>query len=257
MILANETVATHLNNLEYPSVYRIHEKPDLDRLMESVKMIEKIGFKVETKDFSNPKTIARLTSLAEKTRYKKIVSMLVLKAMKRAKYVSYKDIHYGLNSQCYTHFTAPIRRYPDLILHRIIHSLLFQEENFEKMYRYYDNILPEVLKDASNQERLAIEIERDVEKLAAIDFLNNNEDNIYKGQIVAILPSGMFIELSNGIEGFCALRSLSSYFYYLEDTLNYVNDFGVEYKLGDFVLVEYIGYNIDRLEIDFKILKKV
>ena len=183
--------------------------------------------------------------------------MLVLKAMKRAKYTAYKDIHYGLNSMCYTHFTAPIRRYPDLILHRIIHDLLFQEGNFEKMFKYYDTNLPEILKHSSNQERLAIDISRDVEKLAAIEYLNNNLDKTYKGQIVAILPSGMFIELTNGIEGFCALRTLPSYFYYLEDSLNYINDYGVEYKLGDFVLVEYIGYNIDRLEIDFTILKKV
>ncbi len=257
MILANETVAKHLNDLNYPSVYRINEKPDFDRLLDSVIVISKLGFNVDTKVFSNPKTFAKLTALADKTRYKKIVSMLVLKAMKRAKYTAYKDIHYGLNSMCYTHFTAPIRRYPDLILHRIIHDLLFQEGNFEKMFKYYDTNLPEILKHSSNQERLAIDISRDVEKLAAIEYLNNNLDKTYKGQIVAILPSGMFIELTNGIEGFCALRTLPSYFYYLEDSLNYINDYGVEYKLGDFVLVEYIGYNIDRLEIDFTILKKV
>lgn len=257
MILANETVATHLNNLNYPSVYRIHETPDLDRLMDSVKIIQKLGFTVNTKDFSNPKTIARLTDLAAESRYHKIVSQLVLKAMKRAKYTSYKEIHYGLNSQCYTHFTAPIRRYPDLILHRIIHDLLFDKTLFNKKFQYYDNHLGAILKDASDKERLAIEIERDVEKLSAISFLNNNLDKTYKGQIVSILPSGMFIELTNGIEGFCALRNLSSYFYYYEDTLNYINDFGLEYKLGDYVLVEYIGHNIDRLEIDFKIIKKV
>ena len=257
MILANETVANHMHNLQYPSVYRIHEMPDLDRLMESVKTIEKLGFKVKTKDFRNPKTISELTDMALKTRYHKIVSMLVLKAMKRAKYTAYRDIHYGLNSQCYTHFTAPIRRYPDLILHRVIHDLLFKGANFEKRFNYYDANLPEILKDNSNQERLAIDIERDVEKLASIEFLNNNLDKTYKGQIVSILPSGMFIELTNGIEGFSALRNMSSYFYYFEETLNYINDFGLEYKLGDFVLVEYIGYNIERLEIDFKIIKKV
>ncbi len=257
MILANETVATHLNNLNYPSVYRIHETPDLDRLSESVKTIAKLGFVSSTRDFSNPKTISKLTDSAKNTRYHKIVSMLVLKAMKRAKYVSYPEIHYGLNSLCYTHFTAPIRRYPDLILHRIIHDLVFNEANFNKKFNYYDAILPQLLDDASTQERLAIEIEREVEKLAAIKYLNNNQEKTYKGQIVSVLPSGMFIELTNGIEGFCALRNMRDYFYYFEESLNYINDFGTEYKLGDFVIVEYSGYNIERLEIDFKIVKKV
>ncbi|MGI6781839.1 MAG: ribonuclease R family protein [Acholeplasmataceae bacterium] len=257
MILANETVATHLNNLNYPSVYRIHEAPDFEKLQESIKMISKLGFKSNLKDYKNPKNIARLVNMANNTRYRHIVSQLVLKSMKRAVYTPYREIHYGLGLQCYTHFTAPIRRYPDLILHRLINDLLFDKSNFEKKFNYYDQILPEILKHSSQQERVAIEIERDIEKLYSIKYLNQNFDKIYKGQIVSILPSGMFIALQNGIEGFCPLRTLDTYFYYYEETLNYINDYGVEYKLGDFVLVEYIGYDVSRLEIDFKIIKKV
>jgi ribonuclease R len=257
MILANETVATHLYNLNYPSVYRIHEAPDLEKLSESVKVISRLGFESNIKDYKNPKNIAKLVNLASETRYKQIVSQLVLKAMKRAVYVSYRDIHYGLGLQCYTHFTAPIRRYPDLILHRIINDLLFNKTDFQKKFSYYDQVLPEILKHSSTQERVAIEIERDVEKLYSINYLNQNIENVYKGQIVSILPSGMFIQLKNGIEGFCALRNMDTYFYFYEETLNYINDYGVEYKLGDYVLVKYIGHDVSRLEIDFSIIKKV
>jgi len=257
MILANETVATHLFNLNYPSVYRIHEAPDFDKLSESVKVISRLGFESNIRDYKNPKNIAKLVNLASDTRYKHIVSQLVLKAMKRAVYVSYRDIHYGLWLQCYTHFTAPIRRYPDLILHRLINDLLFNKSDFQKKFSYYDRVLPDILKHSSQQERVAIEIERDVEKLYSIKYLNQNIDEVYKGQIVSILPSGMFIQLQNGIEGFCALRNMDTYFYFYEETLNYINDFGVEYKLGDYVLVRYIGHDVSRLEIDFKIIKKV
>lgn len=257
MILANETVATHLNNLNYPAVYRIHEAPDFEKLNDSIKVISRLGFESNIKDYKNPKNIAKLVNLSSDTRYRHIVSQLVLKAMKRAIYVPYCEIHYGLGLQCYTHFTAPIRRYPDLILHRLINDLLFDKTNFKKKFSYYDEVLPEILKHASTQERVAIEIERDIKKLYAIKYLNQNIEKIYKGQIVSILPSGMFISLQNGIEGFCALRNLETYFYYYEDTLNYINDYGVEYKLGDYVLVEYIGHDVSRLEIDFKIIKKV
>lgn len=254
MILANENVALYLTNLEYPSVYRIHEKPDLDKIKDSVSKIAKLGFKIPAKDFTKPKNVQSLANLAKNTRYEQIIQTYILRAMMKAKYVSYQERHFGLNSNCYTHFTAPIRRYPDLILNRIIHALVFNKSNFDKSFKHFETILPSILENNSIQERKAMQIERDVEKLNSINYLNNQKEDIYDAQIITILPSGMFVILKNGIEGFVALRNLNTYFYYNQETSSYFNDYGIQYKLGDFVTVKYIGYNLDRLEIDFEII---
>lgn len=258
MIEANETVARYLTDLDYPMVYRIHEKPDPVKIRESVKIISKLGFKPDTKEFMNPKSIQRLISKAENTRFRYIVSSKLVQSMMKAKYSPTKDIHYGLNSTCYTHFTAPIRRYPDLLVHRIIHSLILSPKNFNKDFNYYSGMLPETLEYLSKQERVALSIERDLEKLYSIRYFQNvDKDELFKGQIVSLKEHGMFIELQNGIQGFAALRELPTYFDFNENELLYRNSFGKTYRLGDYALVKFLDYNLDRLDLDFKIIRKV
>lgn len=256
MILANTNVSNLLTNLDYPSLYRIHDKPDSDKLDNASNIIKNLGFTIDTKNLSNPINIKKILLETNNSNYYKIVNNLLLRSMAKAKYTSYQDIHFGLNLNNYTHFTAPIRRYCDLVVNRIIRELYFGHGDFEKAYKYYDDNLGEIANYISQKERLAIKIERDNYKLLSIEYLNKDFDKIYEGQIISTIPSGMFVEISNGIEGFVSLRNFDTYFYYDEENLLFFNDYNDTYKIGDFVKVKLIDYDYENLEIDFEIIKE-
>ena len=257
MLIANETVAFHMYHLGYPCIYRIHEKPDVIKLKMALQTVAKLGFPVNMKQLGNPKPLQILTKNTTDTPYSYIVHMTLLRAMQKAKYSEQQSPHYGLGARYYSHFTSPIRRYPDLILHRMIHRLLLGEaKNLKKDIYHFESILPEVAKHTSDQERKAIQMERDVAKLKSCEYMEDKIGEQYKALITQMMPSGMFVKLSNGIEGFVPLRVLDDYYMYDEHNLTFIGNKGKKYRLGDRVKVELLDVDMAAKKMDFGIIDK-
>jgi ribonuclease R len=257
MLIANETVAFHMFHADLPSIYRIHEKPDLEKLKIALQTIAKLGIPVNMKQLGSPKPLQVITKNSSQTPFSYVINMTLLRAMQKAIYSETNSIHYGLGARYYTHFTSPIRRYPDFILHRIIHKLVLGEsKNLNKDLYHFQSILPTVSKHTSDQERKAIQMERDVSKLKSIEYMQDKVGNQFKAMISQMMPSGMFVKLDNGIEGFVPLRVLDEYFMYDESNLTFVGSKGKKYRLGDMIKVELLEVDLLNKKMDFMIVSK-
>lgn len=250
MLIANETVAFHMEENEFPSIYRIHEKPDSDKLNQAFEELGRLGVTYNKKNLQNVKQLQKILSEAQGTDKEYIINMTLLFSMMRAKYDRVPLGHYGLAARYYTHFTSPIRRYPDLLLHRLIKDLVLGENNSIKKYKYYDSILEEYSKHTSKQERVAIDIERDVNKLKSCEYLSDRIGEVFNAQIIKILRSGIFVKLENGVEGYINVRNNYQNSMYDANLLSYFIN-GKLYKLGDRIKVELTSVNMTEFEIDF------
>lgn len=256
MLIANETVAFHMYHAKLPSIYRIHEKPDVVKLKNALVTISKLGFPVNLKKLGSPRPLQLLTKKTANTRYTYIIHMTILRAMQKAIYSENQSPHYGLGAMYYTHFTSPIRRYPDLILHRVLHRLVLGEaSDLNKDMNYFEEILPAIAAHTSRQERKSIQMERDVAKLKSCEFMSDKIGDEFKALITQMMPSGMFVKLENGIEGFVPLRSLDDYYMYDEAHLTFIGNKGMKYRLGDSVKVELLDVDLMTKKMDFSIIK--
>ncbi|MFH1693586.1 MAG: ribonuclease R [Bacillota bacterium] len=257
MLIANETIAFHMHHADLPSLYRIHEKPDVVKLKNALIMVSRLGFPVNMKQLGNPRPLQILTRNASNTPYSYIIHMMLLRAMQKAKYSEILLPHYGLGARYYAHFTSPIRRYPDLILHRLIHTFVIGEsKNMKKEMHHFESIMPEVATHTSDQERKSIQMERDVSKLKSCEYMQDKIGNYFKAIITQMMPSGMFVKLSNGIEGFVPLRVLDDYYMYDEAQLTFIGKRGKKYRLGDAVKVELLDVDLATKKMDFVIFEK-
>ncbi len=257
MLIANETVAFHMHHSDLPSIYRIHEKPDVVKLKNALQTISRLGFPVNLKQIGKPEPLQVLTKNTANTPYSYVVHMLLLRAMQKAKYSHQKDIHFGLGATYYTHFTSPIRRYPDLILHRLIHLFVLGEgSDLEKLMYHYESVMPDIAKHTSDQERKAVQMERDVAKLKSCEFMEDKVGTYFKATISQMMPSGMFVKLINGIEGFVPLRTLDDYYMYNEALLTFIGRRGKKYRLGDQIKVELLSVDLTEKKMDFGIVDK-
>jgi len=253
MLIANETVAYHMEKMKLPSIYRIHEKPSEKKLEESFKKLNllNIDYKKEEKNLNFK--LQNILKNVRNSQNEYLVNSILLRSMSQAKYFEKPLGHFGLATLNYTHFTSPIRRYPDLILHRIIKDFLISK-NYDKI-EYYGKILSEVAKHTSTMERVSINIERDVVKLKSCEFLANKIGNIFEGQIMQIMKNGFFVQLKNGIEGFVNAKLNYDNYSYEPMLLGYKIK-GHLYKLADKIEVKLIGVDMLTREIDFLIHKK-
>ncbi len=257
MLIANETVAQHMHFNELPAIYRVHDEPDPIKLKTALQLVAKLGLPVNMKQLGSFKPLQILTEKAANTPYQSIVHMALLRAMQKAVYSEKSGIHYGLGARYYSHFTSPIRRYPDLILHRMIHLFVFGETpHYQKDYHSFDARMPEIAMHTSTQERKAIQMERDVSKLKSCEFMANKIGHAFKATLTQMMPSGMFIKLSNGIEGFVPLRLLNDYFMFDENQLTYVGSKGKRYRLGDTLKVELVEVDLITRKMDYVIVDK-
>ncbi|MDY0276892.1 MAG: ribonuclease R [Acholeplasma sp.] len=255
MLIANETVAFHMEVNGFPSIYRIHEKPDNIKLDEALNTLGRLGINFNKKAIHNVKELQKILKSVKGEDKEFIVNMILLRSMQRAKYDQNSLGHFGLAARYYTHFTSPIRRYPDLILHRIIGDLVLGNNNSLKQFNHFNKILDEVAKHSSVQERVAIEIEREVNQLKSCEFLLRKIGTIYKAQITQVIKTGMFVRLKNGIEGFINMKHLYRNSQYDAVMLGYYAK-GKLYKIGDFIKVELVDVNMIEREIDFAIVSE-
>lgn len=255
MLLANETVAQHFYWLEYPFVYRTHDVPDAEKIEKLCTFIHNFGYGIKTKkEEIHPKEIQKLLTKIEGTPEEALISRLTLRSMKRARYSVENTGHFGLACQYYCHFTSPIRRYPDLQIHRIIKEQLRGKMSANRL-EHYAKILPEVAKQASDMERRADEAERETEKLKKAEYMQSRIGECFEGVISGVTSWGIYVELPNTVEGMVHVSKLpGDFFYYDEAAYEMVGqDTGKRYKLGEKLRICVEG--IDKLTrtIDFGI----
>ena len=240
MLIANETVAQHFFWMELPFVYRTHEKPDPEKIMKLSAFIRNFGYHIKlTGEEIHPKELQKLLDKISDTEEETLISRLTLRSMKQAKYTVDCTGHFGLACQYYCHFTSPIRRYPDLQIHRIIKEQL-RGRLKENRIEHYEKKLPEVASHSSKMERRAEEAERETDKLKKAEYMEDRIGEIYEGVISGITQWGIYVELPNTVEGLIHVSALpDDYFYYNESTYEMVGqDTGKTYKLGERITVQ-------------------
>ena len=255
MLLANETVAEDYFWQEIPFVYRTHESPDEDKIKKLVTFIHNFGHSMHISNREvRPKEIQKLLAKVEGTAEDALISRLALRSMKQAKYTPENTGHFGLAASYYCHFTSPIRRYPDLQIHRIIKENLRGRMNEERR-AHYDKILTEVAKQSSQRERLAEEAERETVKLKKVEYMSTRIGEEFEGVISSITKWGIYVELPNTIEGLIHVTNLyDDHYNYIEDSYEMVGEHtGKTYKLGQTVIVRVIGTSKVERTIDFEL----
>lgn len=263
MLAANETVAQHFYWLDVPFVYRVHETPDTDKIRKLNIFINNLGYymksvgrkgKKVSDEEVHPKEIQKLLAKVEGTPEEAMVSRLTLRSMKQARYSTVSSGHFGLACQYYCHFTSPIRRYPDLQIHRIIKEQLRGRLTAERM-AHYKEILDAVAKQSSEAERKAEEAERETDKLKKAEYMAEHIGEEYEGVISGISAWGIYVELSNTVEGMVHVSRLpGDYFYYDESTYEMIGEkTGMVYKLGEPVRIQVTGTDSLTKTINFDI----
>lgn len=239
MLLANETVAQHFYWLEIPFVYRTHDNPDPDKINQLGIFISNFGLGIKTaKEEVHPKEIQKLLGKVEGTPEEALISRLALRSMKQARYSIDCTGHFGLACSYYCHFTSPIRRYPDLQIHRIIKEHL-RERLREERILHYAAILPQVADQSSKMERRAETAERETNKLKKTEYMEEHIGERFEGVVSGITGWGIYVELPNTVEGLIHVSDLEGdYFYYDEANYEMVGrDTGKKYKLGQRIAI--------------------
>lgn len=254
MLAANEAVASHIETRRIPSLYRVHEPPDPVKLNDFSEFIFNFGFHFRITDEQvDPRELQRLIDEAEGKPEERMINEVLLRCMKQARYSHENLGHFGLAAPCYTHFTSPIRRYPDLVVHRILKGLLtgrIKEKEIERL----EESLPGIGDQTSRRERAAMEAEREIVALKKVQFMRERIGEIYEGYITGVSAYGFFVELIDlFVEGMVHVSSMKDDFYrYVEKQHSLVGERGREvFRIGDRVRVLVAGVSLERKQVEF------
>ena len=253
MLAANETIAQHMGNKEIPFIYRVHESPDEDKITEFNEFMEDLGYKFKL-NHQQPKTFQRLLNKLEGKTEETLINQLLLRSMKQARYSTENIGHFGLASQHYTHFTSPIRRYPDLIVHRLIKEVSKNRRIKEERKSLLDAKLKDIAKHSSERERLSMEAEREVVELKKLEFMQDKIGSEYDGVISGVVAFGFFVELEDIlVEGLVRVTSMYDDFYRFEERQHRLAGDRTDkvYRLGDKVRVRVDKVDMEKRKIDF------
>ena len=260
MLTANETIAEKFYWLEAPFIYRVHEQPDIDKINELNKFLFNLGYKIKAnKDNIYPKEFAKVLEEVKGKDEEKVVSNLILRTLKLARYEAENKGHFGIASKYYCHFTSPIRRYPDLFIHRIISKYL--EENYElenkKLQRLYD-LAEKRAESSSEREKIATKVEREAIDIKKAEFMEDKIGEVYDGIISSITQFGIFVELENTVEGLIRFENLDDdYYIYDEEKKRLIGERTNNiYKIGDKVKIKVIKASKILRQIDFELYDK-
>ena len=258
MLTANETIAEKFYWLEAPFIYRVHEEPDIDKVKELNQFLSNLKLKIKTSGESiHPKAFAQVLEKIKGKPEEKVISNLVLRTLKLARYESENKGHFGIASKYYCHFTSPIRRYPDLFIHRVISEYLKNNydvsEDFKEEYKV---IATDSAMNSSEREKVATKVERDAEKIKKAEYMENHIGEIYEGVVSGVTSFGMFVELENTVEGLIRFDDIGSddYFVYDEERKILIGEHTKKtYSIGDKVTIR-VKYASKLLRyIDFEI----
>ncbi len=257
MLCANETVAEHFHWLNYPFIYRVHENPDSEKIRRFFQLINALGYVVKGKEnVVHPKSFQNILDKVENTKAEAVVNTMLLRSMAKARYSEQSLGHFGLATKFYTHFTSPIRRYPDTIVHRLIREFVFESKCDDANFEKYSNLLKDIALQTSKCERTAVDCEREVDDMKKSEFMENKIGEEFEGIISSVTNWGIYVELPNTVEGLVHVLDLRDDYYEFDPkTLSLIGERTKKiYQLGDDVKVKVIASNKDTREIDFEIV---
>ncbi len=256
MIAANETVATHINNMDLPFIYRVHDIPNTEKIEDFKNLIKQLGYNININ--TNKITPLTMQQILNDLRDKKeftILSDMLLRSMKKAIYSTTNIGHFGLALTNYTHFTSPIRRFPDLTVHRLLRTYLFEKRIDMETINFNQKYLIDVATNSSETEVASIEAERDVLDMKMAEYMEDHIGEKYKGIISGVTNFGMFIELENLVQGLVHISTLDGYYNYVPELLSLVKeDNSKKYRIGDEVYVIVTSASKENSTIDFELV---
>lgn len=256
MLKANETIAEHFHWMEVPFVYRVHEEPSIDRINEFKKFIYNFGYTIRGNgETIHPKTLQEITKKIKGKKEENVISTIMLRSLKKAMYAPQCLGHFGLAAQYYCHFTSPIRRYPDLMIHRIIKESI-EDGLSAKRIQTLNAKVEEISKKSSEAEKVAEDIEREVEDLKKAEYMSNHIGEIYEGIISGVTSFGIFVELYNTIEGLVRISSIDDdYYIYDKEKYQLIGERTKKvFSLGNEVTVKVVSVNLPNREINFELI---
>ena len=235
MLMANETVAYYMNILHYPCIYRVHEKPDAEKMAAALDIVRHfhIPFK-QTKNAIHSKQIQEILNAGKETPYAELISDLILRSLQKAKYSSQNLGHFGLAMRDYCHFTSPIRRYPDLMVHRMLKKFVLHPGEIEKNMIKYNTVMESIALANSKSERQSVECERACQDMLSAWYMENRIGESFHGVVSSLTSFGFFVRLDSGIEGFVAFQNLKDYYEFDVENYRIVSENHL-YEVGDSV----------------------
>ena len=257
MLAANETIAEHFDRLDVPFIYRVHEQPKSERLRQFFDFITNFGIMIKgTGEEIHPSTLQKIQQEVEGQPEQMVISTMMLRSMQQARYDDVNLGHFGLSAEHYTHFTSPIRRYPDLIVHRLIRKYLVDKTMDDKELNKWEELLPEIADHTSQRERRAIEAERDTDELKKAEYMVQHIGEEYEGIISSVANFGMFIELPNTIEGMVHVSDMTDdYYNFDERQMAMIGERQAKvFRIGDPVNIKVVNVDVDERMIDFQIV---
>ncbi|CEG23429.1 Ribonuclease R [Planococcus massiliensis] len=257
MLAANETVAEHFHRMEVPAIYRIHEDPKPEKLQRFFEFVTNFGIVVKgTGNQIHPKALQEIIESIEGTPEEPVVSTMMLRSMQQAKYSSESLGHFGLSTEFYTHFTSPIRRYPDLIVHRLIRTYLINKDLSKATIMHWEANMDEIAEHTSERERRAVEAERDTDALKKSQYMADKIGEEFDGIISSVTNFGLFIELPNTIEGLVHVSHMTDDYYRFDDRQMMMigERSNRQFRIGDEIRIKVIGVKPEESAIDFEIV---
>ncbi|ADU31754.1 ribonuclease R [Evansella cellulosilytica] len=257
MLAANETIAEHFHWMKVPFMYRIHEDPDEEKLNKFLEFITNFGYVVKgAANTVHPRALQELLDQVKGEPEEAVISTVMLRSMRQAKYDPENVGHFGLSADFYTHFTSPIRRYPDLIVHRLIRTYLIEGKTDDKTIEKWNEKLYEIAKHSSEMERRAEDASRETDELKKVQYMADKIGEEYDGMISGVTNFGIFVELPNTIEGLVHVSYLTDdYYHYDEKQYAMIGErTGNVFRIGDEIEVRLINVNVDERIIDFEVV---
>lgn len=259
MLTANESVAEKFYWIKAPFIYRVHEKPNMEKVEDLNKFLFNLGYKIkgikaDDDESIRPKAFAEILEQIKGREEERVISTLILRTLKMAKYESENKGHFGIASKCYCHFTSPIRRYPDLYIHRIISSYIDAEYNInDKLKNKFETETTKYAESSSEREKIAQKVERDAEDIKKAEYMETKVGEIYDGIISGVTQFGVFVELENTIEGLIRFDDLGNeYYIFDEEKRELIGEKSKKiYKIGDKIKIQVISANKQDRRIDF------
>ncbi len=258
MISANETVASTISYMDLPFIYRVHGTPDQDKIKNFLHFVSVLGYKVNANVKSiTPKTIQNILSQLKDKKEYNILSAMLLRSMQKAVYDNVNIGHFGLASKFYTHFTSPIRRYPDLTVHRLLRTYLFNHSIDNQTVNYFSTELPVIAKHSSEKEQAATQCERDVDDMKMAEYMEGHIGESFKGVISTVTNYGIYVELDNLVEGMIKIDALDDdYYFYDESSFSLIGRRSKKkYMLGDKINITVDSVIKDKGLINFRLYK--
>lgn len=258
MLAANETVAEHFHWLKVPFIYRVHEDPDQEKLQNFLAFAANFGHHVKGRGNAiHPRALQSLLEDINGTKEQTVISTMMLRSMKQAKYDAEMSGHFGLAAEFYSHFTSPIRRYPDLVIHRVIREVIENKGALpENRQEYLASRMSDIAQQSSERERVAVEAERDTEKMKKAEYMLDKVGEEFEGMISSVTSFGMFIELENTVEGLIRLSALTDDYYHFDDQhMALIGERTSKvFRIGDEVKIRVARVSMEEYTIDFEMV---